>query len=338
MESELRVFDRKKLIRNLLLLVTLGLVCLQSFRWENYAFEVTWLGLKSSVVGLEFEDHLRFGSICNSIGAYRCSEEQFSKALLLQPKHLASMGNLAIARSHLNDKELAERSFERYFSEGGLAYDVMYFYAQSLLEMGEKEKGLNWMYRSLSVHTSNQKVANELLDQLSLFEKYYEALSLAGALSESDPTTQEFWRLKFDSLVHFLDQQEKLEVSSIRIPSLDGKSYFVPVRPDENSSWSLFVVDRTEPEVMLNEELLSKWSYSSYEKLKDDHKDSKKQQKIVLDQLIVGPWELQNIEVLVCQSCQPRLGRSILNYLSIEKGQDQIMNHIILKASKEEEE
>lgn len=341
-DSEDNRVDRSKLTRSLLVIFALGLICLQVFRWQNYAFEATWLSLKSSLsqlglVDLGFEDHLRFGTICNSIEAYKCSEREFNKALDLRPRHLASLGNLAIARSHLRDKDLALKTFDRYFEAGGLAYDVMYFYAHLLFEMKMDDKALEWLYRSLSVHTSNQVVANELVDQLTLLERYYEALSLTGALAEVDPGARDFWLIKYESLVHFLESEEAKQTDSIRIPSLDGKNFYVPVRSDNSTAWSLFVVDRTEPEIVISEELLSKWSYATLEKLKNEHNDSKKQQKFVLERLKVGPWQLENVEAVLCSQCQPRLGRTIMNYLSLEKGQDQIMNYIMLKAAQEEE-
>ncbi len=347
MNSTSQPLDKRKLTRSIVAIVLFGFFCLQVFRWQTYAFEVTWLSLKSVTVGLNFQNHLRFGSICNSIEAYECSADHFHEALVISPKHLSSLGNLAIAQSHLEDPKAASVAFERYFAAGGLAYDVMHFYAKHLIQSGEYDKGVQWLYRSLSVHTSNQEVANELIDRLTLEEKFYEALSLTGALVEVDPSTREFWRSKQTSLMQFLETQTSLKKenksgvtddnTSIRIPSLDGKSFFVPVRYDASTPWSLFLIDRGESQIMVSAELLSKWSYELYEKLKPQLQDPKAKVKFVLKQLRVGPWTLENVEAILCEKCQSRLGRTMFNHLDIQKGQDQISDYITIQSRKEEE-
>jgi tetratricopeptide (TPR) repeat protein len=344
--------DKKKVVRSVLLVVAFGFLCLQVFRWQNFAFEVTWLSLKSGTVGLNFQNRLRFGSICNSIGNYGCSEEQFQQALILTPGHLSSLGNLAIAQSHMGENEAALQSFEKYFLGGGLAYDVMYYYAQHLINNGYFENGINWLYRSLSVHTSNQAVANELLDRLTLEERFFEALSLSGALIESDPTSQEFWRSKQQSLLQFLDTQdakreaakkkgkeEEKEDEALRIPSLDGKTYLVPVRYDESSPWSLFMMDRGEPDTLVNAAVLSKWSYELFEKIRSQQKDSGDKVKFQLKHISVGPWTIETLDATFCEKCQSRLGRNILNDLDVQKGDDQIMDFLVIRppSSKESE-
>lgn len=332
--------EKRKLYRSLILVLLFGFICLQVFRWQTYAVEVTWLSLKSSTVGLEFSDHLRWGRICNSIGNYECSEEEFTRALYINPKDVVSVGNLAIARAHLEDPSLASRTFEQYFAMGGLAYDVMYFYAQHLLGNGYLEKGIDWLYRSLSVHTSNQRVANELIDQLTLEKKFYEALSLTGALLERDPGAREFWQLKYDSLKSYLNRQqgEQDGPGEIRIPSLDGKNYLVPIRYDESAPWQLFRVDRSESTLIVNREMLSRWSYELYENVLQKQQDSKERLQFHLPTLQVGPWKLKDVEAVLCEKCQPRLGRSILNFIEIEKGQDQIMDYILIRALNDENE
>ena len=347
MDSTSQPVDKRKLTRSLVGVVLFGFLCLQIFRWQTYAFEVTWLSLKSMTIGLSFQNHVRFGSICNSIQNYECSSEHFQEALSMSPKHLSSMGNLAIAQSHLEDFAQATTAFEHYFQAGGLAYDVMHFYARHLIKNGQFDRGVQWLYRSLSVHTSNQEVANELIDRLTLEEKFYEALSLTGALVEVDPTTRDFWKSKQMSLMQFLETQTSLkketqsgvtdDTTSIHIPSLDGKSFFVPVRFDATTPWNLFLIDRGESQIVVSAEILSKWSYELYEKLKPQLQDPKAKVKFELKQLRVGPWTLENVEAILCEKCQSRLGRAIFNHLDVQKGQDQISDFITIQPRKEEE-
>src|SRR5690606_9705626 len=143
-------------------------------------------------------------------------------------------------------------AFENYFARGGLAYDVMYFYAQHLLHEKKMDEAIRWLYRSLSVHTSNQTVANELLDHLAIEGRYFEALALAGALLRQDESLREFWTLKYEGLLRQMEANGSTETDEIRAPSLDSRSFWVPVRFDSRSHWILFAVDQGEPLTYVN--------------------------------------------------------------------------------------
>ncbi|MCB0410919.1 MAG: hypothetical protein KDD22_00225 [Bdellovibrionales bacterium] len=324
---------RNQLVRDLILIAVLGLICLQVFRWQTLAFEATWMSLKGSVMGLALQDHLRWGAICNSVGNYRCSEKHFRQAYQKAPKNIPALGNLAVALSRENKDQEANASFEKYFQLGGLAYDVMFFYAQHLLKEEKVQDAISWMYRSLSVHTSNQSVANQLLDHLAIEGRYYESLSLAGSLMRMDLGLKDFWTLKFEGLLQQLEARGSSEKDQIRIPSLDANTYLVPARFDNRSQWTLFAVDQGEPMTYVNEETLSKWSLREFEDLIERRRGSKEQVTFEIPQMQVGPWLIENVKAVLCESCPLKLGQSAFDRIEVQKGQDQLMDYIFIQKS-----
>ncbi|MCB0361425.1 MAG: hypothetical protein KDD35_01800, partial [Bdellovibrionales bacterium] len=182
--SQFRPKSRRDLVRmsrllffGVLLFFTLAFG-VQLSRWQRFSVDVSWFYLKRMVGQDGIEDWMNMGAICNSLKKFECSVSAFSAVLQKQARQRPALANLAMALGHLGQWREAQPYFEAYFSLGGEAYDTMFWYARALTALGEKERGIEWYFKSLKQNPQFMEAAKELVDGLVVEQRSEEALSL----------------------------------------------------------------------------------------------------------------------------------------------------------------
>ncbi|MCC7403677.1 MAG: tetratricopeptide repeat protein [Bdellovibrionales bacterium] len=318
--ADWRRWSKKVYLATLLGFVTF--MGIQLALWQRFSVDVTWIFLKRVTWQADVNDWLDMGAICNSLGKFSCSVNAFSQVLYRQPRNRTALANLAIAHSQLSDWKQAQKYFEAYFSLGGEAFDTMFWYARTLVHLNDRQRGLEWYYKALILKPDLLEVSSELVDQLMAMEFFEEALAFVGHISAGKPERDVFWGQKVVSLNSFMQEHEagraEGSLAEFRVPSLTGSDYYLPVWTEERGNVQFALVDGEVdesifPRYAVDIRLIEK--VMETEKLKTD--DEVKE--VEIPRLRIGPWWFSNVKVTLCENCQLRLGRDLLDELNMEE-------------------
>lgn len=294
----------------------------QMVLWQRFSIDMSWLMVKRITGQASIDDWLDIGGICNSLGKFSCSVEAFQEVLQRQPRQRSALANLAIAYCHLEQWKESQPYFEAYFSLGGDAYDTMFWYARALVHLGEKERGTEWYFKSLTKNGQFIEAAKELVDQLVETQKIEEALSLIGHLGEGHPEQDVFWGQKVMSINSFMQTSEEFKkrerVTTLKVPSLTGDHYYLPAWFAESGPVHFLLVDDSQSEVVLDRSIVDP-ELLREEVKKRQLKDSQKLERLEIPRWRLGPWWMGNVTVDLCESCQSRVGSRMLNHLGMKE-------------------
>ena len=294
----------------------------QLFLWQQFSVEVSWLMLKRVTAQATIDDWLDMGAICNSLEKFNCSVDSFSRVVDHQPSNPQALANLAVAYCRLNKWQQAQKYFEAYFSVGGDAFDIMFWYARSLTHLGEKRRGADWYYKVLTKKADFMEASTELVDQLMAMDHYEEALSFIAHITDGHPEKDMFWGKKVANLNAYMHGIEKKRdprtKESLKIPSLNGSGFYLPMWMEERGQVDFILVDETQADVVFPRELVDVRLIKRVRKKKNWKIDDSVSEAIV-PRLRVGPWWLTDVKVFLCEGCPIRGGKSLLNRLHMKE-------------------
>lgn len=181
------------------LVFVLVVLAVQLVLWGPHAFEVTYLQGRMLLGQETRENRLERGAICNSLKKHDCAVKIFTQLVEQNPMDRTALANLAINYVQTEKSEKAQPHFEAYFSLGGSGFDVMYWYAKSLRDLGELDRGRDWLYYSLVQNSEYESSAKELFHELVDDGRPYEATSLIGSLTSGKPEGSGHWNNLFSS-------------------------------------------------------------------------------------------------------------------------------------------
>lgn len=329
--SNWRIFLKLTLVSSLT-----ALFLAQFSRWQGFAVHATVLQTKSLFVPLNQAELTSLGSMCNTLKNYPCSEEYFEKLVLRFPSNQIGLANLGIVLAKGAKYSKAKMALERYFQVGGRAFDAMFWMGKSLTHLAQNERALHWYYEALTRAPQEMDIASELIDQLMSLGRFEEALSVLASTTKGRPFEDPFWKAKLKGLQRYIAQAEQ-EASStrykIRLPALDGKHHFVPVKTNsETDKYQFFLLDQRVREISVTEDFVMGAPSEVTEELGrlKSQGASIDSLRIRLPKIKIGPWELENVEVRICNNCQPRLGKAILDKLDLEKTVDESVQFALL--------
>lgn len=315
-------------LKPIVLISFVALTCGQFFQWQSYAVEVSFYQLKNITLGLTEEDALSWGAICNSLEKYKCSINIFNRVLYNKPGHLPALGNLAVAYSKLELWREALRFYESYVALGGMGYDVMGWYARSLVHLEQMDKALYWYYQSVALNPERMGTAFELIDHLVSMNLREEALSVIGSLTLGDLESNKDLRRKYLSIEKDLQNEESLHKSILRLPSFYARSHYLPVR--FGGSWAgagyvPMLVDRGSEKTYVAEK------YMPFDLMSDPNQargtpirgpaeagSEDGESQFIFTEAMIGVWSFSDVEIQVCKRCPPRVGQVFLDNFDIE--------------------
>lgn len=290
--------------------------------WQKFSLEVSWFLLKRVTAQASIDDWLDMGAICNSLEKFDCSVDAFSKVIDRQPRNRQALANLAIAHCRLSQWTQAQRYFEAYFSLGGEAFDTMFWYARTLSRLGERERGVEWYYKTLTKKADFMEASTELVDHLMTMTRYEEALSFIAHINNGNPEKDVFWGQKVVSLNAYMHGNEKdreaITKESLKVPSLNGEGFYLPVWMEERGNVAFILVDDTQPDIILPRELVDVRLIEKVMEKKNLRTDDSVDE-VIVPSLRIGPWWLTDVRVSLCDGCQMRVGQGLLNHLNMKE-------------------
>jgi tetratricopeptide (TPR) repeat protein len=277
----------------------------QTIVFRQYAYEATMIYARQ-MLGLGSADgEQRLGRICSQLGRHQCAQDMYRRLQELRPNSLDDMANLAVALTNGQKWTEALPYYQAYVAGGGVAEDVVRWYALALTKTGSAEQAIPWYYRAFSVDVNNREVAVELLDALKKAGRTDEALSLREQIAD----------LKHFSAVELKTIDTEREPAAVAgesgdgatkneyyFPSLDGKIFFLPFRYREKNS-EFILADPDRKSSVINEVDLARWGLAPRVNGAGH---------VLVKELKIGELIIHNAEMEVCDECKTMIGADIL--------------------------
>jgi predicted aspartyl protease len=266
-----------------------------------------------------------------------CAERRWEEYLDAQPNDSNAVATLGIVQSQQGEDKDAVVNLEKAISAGEGTYDLFAAYAQSLGRLGKTDEAIDWSYKTLAVVPSLVDVRGDLAKLLVQKQRPYEALGLLSAFDEhlqamGQQTYFEGKRIAIESTAKQQEGQD--EKSQLRLSKMDG-NFMVPVILGA-APVSDFVVDTGASFTTISEQFLkdSKAHYTlAVASLSMRIADGRNVQArgINVDSMKVGPFELHDVQVVVCPGCQLLLGQAALSHFDISSDQVKGVEFLTLK-------
>lgn len=304
-------------------LVVFSIACWQVFWWRAQAVRITRFQIGALTRTLTVADRLEWGALCNGLMDYPCAATVFESIVKRSPDHRRALVNWAIAEAQQGHCEQALRLFERYRSLGPDGPDSLHWQGKCLLRVERQEQAMTALYAATAIGGEMTTAPEELVDLLFADGRVEEALSVIGALSEGKPSRSPRWRQKYADLMIKLQWREAQVgespdrgKSAVRIPSLDGQRFWMPVRFSANTPVEFVIMDLEQPNFEIDEDELLHVPFDMKAGLREPA-DEAPTMKLAAVQ--VGPWFFRDVEFKVCRQCVSSLGRSVLDHFEVSE-------------------
>ena len=306
--------------------------------WREFAFEATVIQAKNLVWSDQNEYHTELGSICNTLKDFECSKYQFGQLVQRNPYNRTALANLGIAFANLEQWHQAKVKFESYFSVGGNASDVLYWYARSIESIEGLGSGVQWYYESLALGRKNEIALEALVSLLLQQRKFNEAASaIASVYQGALLDTSDAYEL-FEQSLNLWESHGFKENEEIVLPSFFENQVYSGIRLSANSRWRVAILNFEFQKIVVNRELIN-------EAFLRTPADSKPQMSLQtpFGSFEVTPMEVpeifvfgrafKNVKVNICDDCPTIIGRPIIDAFQRTTVQRGSVQYITLKHS-----
>jgi clan AA aspartic protease (TIGR02281 family) len=268
---------------------------------------------------------------------FACAERLWTAYIEQMPNDSHGVANLGIAQNRRDKHEQAVVQFKKAIDAGEGAYDLFAYHADSLTRLGRIDEAIDWSYRALSVVPSLVDVRGSLAKLLVRRARAHEALALlqafdAAAEAKGQPAYFTGQRIAIESGLNDSGTAQAA-AAPLRLPMHEGH-YYAPVafgsaRP------TAFLVDTGASRTVMSKAMLEA-SKADYRKLDAAVQmltaDGRKvrAQSVALASMRVGPFALENVQVVVCESCVPLLGQATLSRFDLKSSRVQGVEFLTL--------
>lgn len=266
-----------------------------------------------------------------------CAERRWEEYLDVQPNDSEAIATLGIVQSRQGEDQDAVVNLHKAINQGEGTYDLFAAYAESLSRLGKIDQAIDWSYKTLVIVPSLVDVRSNLAKLLVQKHRPYEALGLLSSFDERLESVgqQPYFEAQRIAIESSVKQEEGAdEKRQLRLSRMDG-NFMVPVALGQ-APVSDFVVDTGATFTTVSQEFLddSKARYqvavnSLTMRVADDR--SVQARGINVDSLKVGPFELHDVQVVVCPGCQLLLGQAALSGFDVSSSKVEGVEFLTLK-------
>ncbi|MDE2235604.1 MAG: hypothetical protein KGK44_08670 [Gammaproteobacteria bacterium] len=177
---------------------------------------------------------------------FKCAEQHLQAYVRLRPNDGAAFARLGIAQNQRSEDAKAVASFQKAIALGEGTYDLFYYYANSLANLGKTGQAIDWYYKTLDVVPSLVDARGNLAKLLVQKKRYFEALALLASFDDHLTAIgqQPYFtgqRLSIETDMQLADPKQCVEKSQLRFSKTYG-NFYAPVIPGQ-SRVTAFVVD-----------------------------------------------------------------------------------------------
>jgi clan AA aspartic protease (TIGR02281 family) len=268
---------------------------------------------------------------------YACAERLWAAYIERVPNDSHGLANLGIAQNRRDAHEQAVVQFKKAIDAGEGAYDLFAYYADSLDKLGRIDEAIDWSYRALSVVPSLVDVRGSLAKLLVRRGRPHEALALlqafdAASEAKGQPAYFTGQRIAIESGLQDSGGGQGA-AAPLRLPMHEGH-YYAPVAFGSARPTG-FMVDTGASRTVMSKAMLEA-SKAEYRKLDAAVQlltaDGRRvrAQSVALASMRVGPFALENVQVVVCEGCVPLLGQGTLSRFDLKSSRVQGVEFLTL--------
>lgn len=300
-------------------LIIAGVSIWQSVSWSPFFFEALPLRIKHTLGLATVDDLLALGALCNTLSRHHCSRTVYGSIIHDRPDDPRVVANFAMALSNSGDFAGALPYYERYLALGGGAVDALYGYARTLRGVGRRDEAIRWYYGTIQANPKLLDATAGLIELLIQGGRRVEALSVIRAFVRGLPNYKGYWAGQIIAIEAGMDQGAGSRTDAtrpIRIPAI-GQHHYVPLRLGGGSHYEPFIVDTGATALTFN----STWAEDVQVPLRRTGKriiletatGFAQAEQVFLPEVMVGSIPMKDVEAVMCSSCAPLMGHSLLD-------------------------
>lgn len=267
-----------------------------------------------------------------------CAEVNWASYVRMRPTDASGIGQYAVVLARREKYAEALPQFEKAIELGEGNYELFAHYALGLDRLGRLDEAIDWNYKALAVVPSLVDVRGELARQLVRKKRFHEALALLASFdaklaAKGHGAYFEGQRIAIETALQRGGRAEPAEAGAIRLPRYEGH-FFAPVTVGEARPQA-FMVDTGATHTAMSEELLA-GSKAAHRLVRADvvlraaDGSPIKARLVSVARLAVGPFELRDVSVVVCRTCELLLGQSTLARFDIASRRQQGIEFLTL--------
>ncbi len=329
-----RNFHLKKIVTTLAIVAS-GSMFYDGQSWGKHYPERMYYKAKSALRMTNGHDEARMAKVCVEIKNNFCAAESFTKALAKSPKNYSLAGSLGIVLSEIGQHDRAVLTFQNFFSHDEGNDEHKRAFARSLSNQGYLTDATEWYYKALQQNAENFDAARELIEHLAKNELHTEALSVIGHYNTLFPKTIKGWhKLSSEVKEQYSAYTSKYAIKEIKISGLN-KFLHAPVQFVGSGETQLFLVDPDSEFLTVDaqklQELGAQYKTVGEKELTATSGRSVKGNEIIITELMVGPFKLENVKAVACDGCAFLLGKDVMKALNFKSEDSKGVRYITLK-------
>lgn len=338
-EIEKRRERRKKIKLYAVMLcsaVFLGYVGVLYKRWGDYMGTYFFTHAKS-LVGLDQPvDWENMGELCEVLRRWECMEISFKEVLKTIPDQAYAIEGVGLAQVNQKQYQAAVASFEELLNRGESSPRIMYGYGKAIAGLGKHEESKTWYYRVLKMYPSFIDVTEELVNTLVREGSYMEALSVIGNMSALYPQAVSYFKARVMAINDMAEKKSgQTSEKIVRLSAIDDH-HFLPIRLSGMVSPAMFLVDTGATNLVVNYEILRDNNVRNYRSLGRTkmylaNGAAIAGEKILIEKINIGPFELENVDARVCDQCELLAGKSVLKRFQVSSHTKNGVEYLDLK-------
>lgn len=249
-----------------------------------------------------------------------CAEFNWAAYVRMRPTDASGIGQYAVVLARREKYAEALPLFEKAIDLGEGHYELFALHALTLDRLGRLDESIDWNYKALAVVPSLVDVRGDLARQLVRKKRFHEALALLASFdsqlaAKGHGAYFEGQRIAIETALQRDGGADSAEAAALRLPRFEGH-FFAPVTLGDARPQA-FMVDTGATHTVMSENLLA-GAKAAHRLLRADivlraaDGSPIKARLVSLGRLSVGPFELHDVSVVVCKTCELLLGQSTL--------------------------
>ena len=271
-----------------------------------------------------------------------CAERDWRAYLRLRPNDGVALARLGIVQNQRGEDAQAVVQFQKAIALGEGTYDLFYYYANSLANLGKTDQAIDWYYKTLDVVPYLVDARGNLATLLVQKKRYFEALALLASFDEHLAAIgqQPYFtgqRIAIESDMRQADPKQFEEKAQLRLSKTYG-NFYAPVILGQ-SRVTAFMVDTGASVSAVSDAFLKK-SKARYQVLHNSVTATTADGRhirahlINIDSMRLGAFSLKDVPALECAGCQLLLGEKTLSHFDLSSSKVEGVEFLTLRPRK----
>jgi len=301
-----------------------GSIFLALIHNSNFSSLVSYLGNRDTCEinkNATFAEYSYAAAVSAGENDWNCSVLNWKEAIKKQPNDITALANLAVRLTNSEKYQESLQYYEKVIRLGGGSGSVFAHYAHSLELVGNKNKAIDWYYRTLSVYPNADDVTEKLSSLLIDKNLPYESLTLLSGFNARIGNPN-YFKANIIAIEASLNSDNMPLATEFRTAKI-GQHFYMPVKFNKNGHTWGGLIDTGASYLTLSRNLLFEEKVD-YQMLHDNIRlevaDGRviDGEKVKLYKIRLGSYVLENVLAVVCDNCTLSIGQNILSQFKLE--------------------